>query len=166
MARPFSHSGAARSAVCFFAALLVCAILLPPAVASAGNVLVTVKSAFSPKDTATLLDLGLKAESLKLLNRLNHAGSAKKAGIDLRHTELFTFTDPKNAAALIQCSQTFGIDLPLKALIWQDEAGQTWLTYNDLAFIAERHGVSEKCGDTVKAMQKILDKVVKGATTQ
>jgi uncharacterized protein (DUF302 family) len=43
----------------------------------------------------------------------------------------------------MQCVQTAGIDLPLKALVWEDEDGKVWLGYNDPQYLAERHGVPD-----------------------
>ena len=73
--------------------------------------------------------------------RINHSEGARRVGMELRPTELVIFGNPKVGAPLMQCSQTVAIDLPQKALIWQDESGQVWLTYNDPPYLAKRHDI-------------------------
>ena len=70
------------------------------------------------------------------------AGAAK-IGKALRPTEVLIFGNPQGGTPFMECGQTVGIDLPLKALVWQDAAGQVWLGYNDPAFLAQRHGVAQ-----------------------
>jgi len=74
---------------------------------------------------------------------VDHAAGAKKIGKDLRPTELLVFGNPQGGTPLMECAQSAGIDLPLKALAWQDASGQVWLGYNDPQFLAARHGASD-----------------------
>ncbi len=84
----------------------------------------------------------VKERGLIVFNRIDHAAGAAKIGKTLRTTELLIFGNPSGGTPLMECEQTSGIDLPLKALVWQDAAGQVWLGYNDPAFLAQRHGVA------------------------
>jgi uncharacterized protein (DUF302 family) len=98
------------------------------------------------------------AKGMTVLARIDHAGAAEKVGMALRPTEVVIFGNPKAGTPLMQAVQTMGLDLPLKALVWVDEAGKTWITYNDPDWLARRHGVAGE--DTVVAgMAAALDAV-------
>jgi len=105
----------------------------------AADGLIALKSAHSVKDTMDRFEAAAKGKGLNVFLRVDHAGGAKKIGKDLRPTELLVFGNPQGGTPLMECAQTAGIDLPLKALAWQDAAGQTWLGYNDPGFLAKRH---------------------------
>ena len=98
-----------------------------------------------------------------LFIRINHAAGARKVGKNLRPTELLVFGNPKVGTPLIQCSQSVAIDLPQKALIWQDDKGQVWLSYNDSNYLAQRHGLSQ-CAEVIKKVEKALNNFAKAAT--
>jgi uncharacterized protein (DUF302 family) len=87
--------------------------------------------------------------------RVDHAAGAQKVGKSLRPTELLVFGNPQGGTPLMECAQTVGIDLPLKALAWQDAAGQVWLSYNDPQYLAERHGAKD-CATVVQNLRKAL----------
>lgn len=142
--------------------LLVCAALSAPTVA-AENGLVHVKSAHDVKTTADKLETVLKAKGMTLFNRINHAAGAQKVGRQLRPTELVIFGNPKVGSPLMACRQTVGIDLPQKALIWQDEAGQTWFSYNRPAYLQSRHQV-KGCDEVIARITKALENFAKAAT--
>src|SRR6267142_4208714 len=108
--------------------------------ASAVDGLVTLKSAHGAKDTMDRLESAVKQKGLNVFARIDHAAGAAKLGEKLRATELLIFGNPQGGTPFMECAQTVGIDLPLKALVWQDESGQVWLGYNDPAYLAKRHG--------------------------
>jgi uncharacterized protein (DUF302 family) len=120
-------------------------------------------SAFGPKETADRLAAAIEAKGLTLFARIDHAAGAATVGLALRPTEVLIFGNAKGGTPLMQAVQTSGIDLPLKALIWQDEAGQTWLGYNEPAWIAERHGIAAEA--TVAALSGALSALAQAATT-
>ena len=101
----------------------------------------TVLSNHGPKATMDRLVAAVTARGMTVLARIDHAGAADKVGLALRPTEVLIFGNPKGGTPLMQTVQTMGLDLPLKALVWEDEAGQTWITYNDPDWLARRHGV-------------------------
>ncbi len=80
---------------------------------------------------------------MTIFARVDHAAGAAKIGKTLRATEVLIFGNPQGGTPFMECSQTVGIDLPLKALVWEDASGQVWLGYNDPAFLAQRHGVPQ-----------------------
>ena len=95
--------------------------------------------------------------------RVDHAAGAKKIGRDLRPTELLVFGNPQGGTPLMECAQSAGIDLPLKALAWQDASGQVWLGYNDPQFIARRHE-GKDCGPVAQNLAKALAGLAQEAT--
>jgi uncharacterized protein (DUF302 family) len=125
-------------------------------VAVADNGLVNVKSAHSVKDTADRLEKALTNKGMTVFIRIDHAAGAKKVGLALPPTELVIFGNPKVGTPMMQCSRSVAIDLPQKALIWEDDQAQVWLTYNDPAYLATRHAITgceavlEKVGGALK----------------
>jgi uncharacterized protein (DUF302 family) len=119
----------------------IVALMLSAAAATgfAADGLVALKSPHSVKVTLDRLEAAAKERGLNVFLRLDHAAGAQKIGKPLRPTELLVFGNPQGGTPLMECAQTSGIDLPLKALAWQDAGGQVWLGYNDPAFLAKRH---------------------------
>jgi uncharacterized protein (DUF302 family) len=131
--------------------------------AYAGSGIISVKSAHDVKTTADRLESTLKQKGMTVFNRINHAQGAQKIGKELRPTELIIFGNPKVGTPLMQCRQSVALDLPQKALIWQDAEGQVWLSYNDPDYLVERHGI-EGCGEVIKKVKGALGKFAKAAT--
>ena len=127
--------------------------------------LTTIPSSFGPKDTMNRLKAEVKAKGMTVFARIDHAAGATVVGLSLRPTELLIFGNAKAGTPLIQSVQTIGIDLPLKALIWQDASGDTWLSYNDPAWLAQRQRLSGETEAAVSIMAAALDAVAKAATT-
>jgi uncharacterized protein (DUF302 family) len=120
--------------------------------------LVARTSAHDPKTAADRLADALVRRGVSVAARINHAAAAARAGLELRPTEVLIFGNPKVGSPLMQQAQTLGIDLPLKALVWGDEAGVTWIGYNDPHWIARRHGI-EGAG-ALDGMQQMLEEAV------
>ena len=112
---------------------------------SSGNIqgLTSVQSSFGPKETMDRLEAEIRAKGLELFVRIDHAAGAAKVGLLLAPTVLMIFGNARGGTPLMQLAQTIGIDLPLKALVWQDSAGKTWVSYNEPAWIAKRHGAAD-----------------------
>jgi uncharacterized protein (DUF302 family) len=104
--------------------------------------LVNVTSPHSASATMARLEATVKERGLNVFARIDHAAGAAKVGKTLRPTELLIFGNPQGGTPLMECAQTAGIDLPLKALVWQDEAGKVMLSYNDPEYLAKRHGAA------------------------
>ena len=138
-------------------------IFLIPATVAAGSGLVTVKSSHSVKDTADRLEQILKTKGMKVFIRIDHSAGAKGVGIALRPTQLVVFGNPKVGTPLMQCSQSMAIDLPQKALIWEDEKGDVWLTTNDPQYLADRHDM-KGCQDVLAKVRKALGNFTRAAT--
>jgi uncharacterized protein (DUF302 family) len=111
------------------------------------------------------LEAEVKARGMTVFARIDHAAGAATAGLSLRPTEVLVFGNAKGGTPLMQSVQTIGIDLPLKALVWQDASGDTWLSYNDPSWLAKRHGLSSETATVVSMMSAVLDAVTKAATS-
>ena len=132
-------------------------------IARADNGLISIKSPHDVKNTADRLENALNAKGMTVFIRINHAEGAHKVGKTLRPTELVIFGNPIVGTPLMQCGQSVAIDLPQKALIWQDEAGQVWFTYNDPKYLANRHGLAG-CDEVIQKIEKALGNFAKAAT--
>jgi uncharacterized protein (DUF302 family) len=132
--------------------------------AMAADGLTTIKSAYDPKSTMNRLEAELKAKGITIFARIDHAAGAAAVGLPLRATELLIFGNAKSGTPLMQSVQTLGIDLPLKALVWQDEAGITWLSYNQPSWLAHRHELGSSNDSVVNAMSAALAAVTEAAT--
>ncbi len=104
--------------------------------------LTTIKSSHPVEATMSRLETAVKAKGLTVFARIDHAGGASAVGLSLRPTEVLIFGNAKGGTPLMQAVQTIGIDLPLKALVWQDASGETWLSWNDPAWLGSRHGAT------------------------
>jgi uncharacterized protein (DUF302 family) len=126
--------------------------------------LTTIRS-HGPKDTMERLEAEVKARGLTIFARIDHAAGAIAAGLSLPPTDVLIFGNAKGGTPLMQSVQTIGIDLPLKALVWQDGSSVTFLSYNDPAWLAKRHGVSGAAEAAVGNLSAALDAIAKKATS-
>jgi uncharacterized protein (DUF302 family) len=127
--------------------------------------LITVTSAHDAAETLNRLIAAIAAKGMAVMARVDHAKAAAEVGLPLRPTEVVLFGNPRGGTGLMQAVQTIGIDLPLKALVWQDETGKTRLSYNEPEWLAERHGLGSGADKTVAAMSGALAAIAKEATS-
>jgi uncharacterized protein (DUF302 family) len=114
--------------------------------------LITLRSAFDPTETKARLMAILKERGVTVFADIEHTKGAAKAGITLGPSALIIFGKPEFGTRVIQAAPTAGIDLPLKALIWQDDSGTTWFSYNDPHWVTARHGLgASKAADGLAA---------------
>ncbi|MFT2110669.1 DUF302 domain-containing protein [Marinomonas sp. 2405UD68-3] len=141
------------------AALLALSISAP---AFAVDGMINVQSSHSVKETADRMEGVLKEKGMTVFNRIKHSEGASKVGIELRDTELVLFGNPKVGSPLMACSQSIAIDLPQKALIWEDEAKNVWISYNDPKYLEKKHNlvgceaVIEKVGNALAGITKVV----------
>jgi len=107
--------------------------------AGAAEGMIDVKSAHSVAATADRLETILNAKGMTVFARIDHAAGAQKAGKTMAPTELVVFGNPKVGTPLMLCSRSIAIDLPQKALIWEDDSGAVWISYNDPQYLKLRH---------------------------
>ena len=129
--------------------------LITTATASDSSGIQHVKSSHDAKTTMEKLVKIVKAKGFNVFAQVDHTAGAKSVNMDLRPTQLLIFGNPKGGTVLMQCNQNVGIDLPLKFLVTTDKSGQTWISYNETSFIADRHKLDD-CG------KKVIDKVNNG----
>lgn len=122
------------------------------------NGLTHLPSQHSVDDTVQRLQTLLSEKNIKLFAVIDHSGEAEKAGMQMNPTKLLIFGNPKGGTPLMQAVPTLAIDLPLKALVWQDAAGKVWLTYNDPAYLRRRHGFPEQLVGNLSAVNGLLAK--------
>ena len=121
-------------------------------------------SKFGPKETVDRLAAAITTRGISIMARIDHAAAAAAIGMELRPTEVLIFGNPRAGTPLMQAEQTVGIDLPLKALVWQDADGSTRLAYNDPHGLAQRHGIDAGLDRTLHAMADALAAVAREAT--
>jgi uncharacterized protein (DUF302 family) len=125
--------------------------------------LTTVPSSFGPSQTMDRLEAEIRASEMEVFVRIDHAAGAAEVGLPLQPTELIIFGNARGGTPLMQSVQTVGIDLPLKALAWQDPAGKTWISYNEPKWIVQRHGVAG-VESTIDKMADLLAAIAREAS--
>ena len=133
--------------------------------AMAADGLITIRSGNGPADTMNRLEVELKAKGMTIFARIDHAAGAQAVGLALRPTEVLIFGNAKAGTPLMQSVQSIGIDLPLKALVYEDANGKVWLAYNNPAWLAQRHGLGQNVEATVKALEAVLHGLTAAAAT-
>ena len=135
-----------------------------PASDSLGTIegLTSIPSNFGPKATMDRLEAEIRAKGLNVFARIDHSAGATEVGLTLRPSELIIFGNARGGTPLMQSVQTVGIDLPLKALVWQDAVNKTWLSYNEPGWIARRHGIANK-DDALSKMGDMLSAIARRA---
>jgi len=123
------------------------------------NGLMKRQSKYSVKETADRFESAIKAKGLTFFARINHSENAKRVGKELRPTELIIFGNPKAGTPLMLSNQTIGIDLPQKALIWQDESGKVWVACNKPKYLAKRHNITDQ-DELIKNIKKLLGTIM------
>jgi len=127
--------------------------------------LTTVRSNAGPQETVNRLEAAVKAKGMTVFAHIDHAAGAAAVGLTLRPTALLIFGNATGGTPLMQADQAIGVDLPLKALVWQDAAGDTWLSYNDPAWLAKRYELDDEVQGVVSALAAALAALAKAATT-
>ena len=127
------------------------------------NGLITITSNHSVKETLDRLEASLRGNGVTVFARIDHAAAAASVDMTLPPTELIIFGQPKAGTPLMQEQQSIGIDLPLKMLAWQDGNGKNWLAYNDIAWLAKRHGLGEDLAPAISGIAKALAKLAETA---
>lgn len=133
--------------------------------AEAADGVVNVQSAFNVKETADRMESILKVKGMTVFNRIKHSDGAGKVGIELRDTELIIFGNPKVGSPLMKCQHSVAIDLPQKALIWEDDKAKVWISYNDPNYLEKRHNIAG-CEEVLSKIEKALAGIAKSASTK
>jgi uncharacterized protein (DUF302 family) len=124
------------------------------------NGIVDVASRYSVPETLARLRTILKEKGMTVFALVDHSGEAEKAGLAMRPTQLLIFGSPKGGTPLMVAAPRLAIDLPLKALAWQDEAGQVWLSYNSPEYLQQRHGFPVDLMKNIAGVAGLVQKAV------
>lgn len=127
--------------------------------------LTTVRSSYGPKETMTRLEAGVRAKGMTVFAHVDHAAGAAEVGLALRPTDLLIFGNARGGTPLMQSNQTIGIELPLKALVWEDASENRWLSYTDPSWLAKRHGLGHEAEAAAIAMAGALSAIARTATS-
>jgi len=132
----------------------------------AADGLITITSRYGPEETMNRFEAAVTAKGMTVFARIDHAAGATAVGLSLRPTELLIFGNAKAGTPLMQSVQAVGIDLPLRALVWQDASGNTWLSYNDPGWLAKRHRLGHDAEAAIRAIAASLNAVATAATVK
>ena len=130
--------------------------MTPPA----NNGMVHLSSPYPVPETLRRLESFLQTRGLAVFGRVDHSGEAEKAGLKMRPTELIIFGSPKQGTPLMVASPTLAIDLPLKALAWEDAAGKVWLSYNAPEYLKQRHNIPDELMKNIGGIGALLQKAL------
>lgn len=127
--------------------------------------LINVQSDFNVKETTERLESILNEKGMTIFNQINHSDAAQKVGVELRETRLVIFGNPKVGSPLMQCQQSVAVDLPQKAIIWEDDKSKVWISYNDPRYLGKRHNIIG-CDEVISKVEKALSGITKAAATK
>ncbi len=142
-----------------FAAIVATALSF--SAAAADNGIISKPSAYSVPATLDRLETVLKSKSITVFARIDHSGEAEKVGLKMRPTQLVIFGNPRAGTALMNSSPSVAIDLPLKALAWEDGSGKVWLSYNSPDYMKQRHEIKEEFVKSIAVIEVLVDEALK-----
>ncbi len=121
----------------------------------ANNGIVSKSSKHSVDETLAKLQAILKAKEVAVFALIDHSGEAKKVGMEMHPTKLLIFGNPKGGTPLMLAAPTIAIDLPLKILIWEDDMGKVWISYNSPEYLAQRHGLPQNLAQNIAFVETL-----------
>jgi uncharacterized protein (DUF302 family) len=119
--------------------------------------IVTKASRYSVSDTLDRLEAAVRARGLTVFAVIDHSGEAEKAGLTMLPAKLLIFGSPRAGTPLMVASPLLALDLPLKALVWQDGQEQVWLSYNSVSYLAERHSIPDDLVKNIAGIDALID---------
>jgi len=127
---------------------------------SAENGIVDVCSPYSVEETVSHLTKLLQARAVKIFAIVDHSGEDAQAGLSMRPTKLMLFGNPKAGTPVMLAAPSAAIDLPLKALVWEDEHGKVWVSYNSPDYLQKRHGFPSDLNKDLAIVSTLVQKAV------
>jgi uncharacterized protein (DUF302 family) len=149
----------------FLSGMLAPLIMFAASIVLAAEGVVNIASDYSAAETMNNFESVLVNKGMKVFARVDHSKGAASVGVDLRPTELIIFGNPKVGSPLMKCEQTVALDLPQKAVVWVDQAGKVWLSYNDPAYLKKRHNISG-CDSVLDKISKALAGLTRAAASK
>jgi uncharacterized protein (DUF302 family) len=126
--------------------------------------LATIQSSYGPEETMNRFEAEVRQRGMIAFAHIDFAAGAASAGLSLRPTDLLIFGNARVSTPLMELVQTIGIDLPLKALVWQDASGMAWLSYTEPNWLATRHGLDPDAAANISVLTVELSQMAKSAT--
>jgi uncharacterized protein (DUF302 family) len=126
----------------------------------AGEGIISKASKYSVPETLDRVDALLRSKGIKIFVRVDHSGEAEKAGLKMPPTQLLIFGNPKSGTPVMLAAPTASIDLPLKALAWQDADGKVWLSYNDPEYLKKRYGLTDDQIKTIAGTGSLIEQAL------
>ena len=117
-------------------------------------------SRFSVPETLDKLEAVLRSKNITIFGRIDHSGEAEKAGLKMPPTQVLIFGSPKSGTPIMLAAPKAAIDLPLKALAWQDAQGQVWLSYNDPEYLQQRFAIDSATIAPIAGIGKLMEQAL------
>ena len=124
------------------------------------NGMVHLRSPYSVPETLKRLESVLQAKGVNVFALVDHSGEAAKVGLRMHPTQLIIFGSPKAGSPLLVASPTLAIELPLKALAWEDADGKVWLSYNSPEYLKQRHNIPDDLVKNIAVIGPLLEKAI------
>ena len=124
------------------------------------NGLLQVASPYTVDETVNRLESILAERGVRMFALIDHSGEAAKIGMKMRPTKLVIFGSPKGGTPVMVAAPTLAIDLPLKALVWEDEGGKVWVSYNSPEYLQQRHGIPQELVKNIAGVGAVVAKAV------
>jgi uncharacterized protein (DUF302 family) len=125
------------------------------------NGIINLSSPHTVLETLARLEAVVQAKGIPILAMIDHSGDAAKAGLQMNPTKLLIFGNAKAGTPIMLASPSAAIDLPLKALVWQDRDGKVWLSYNSPAYLKQRHGIPDNLLPNIAGIEAICVQAVR-----
>ncbi len=125
------------------------------------NGIINLSSPHTVLETLARLEAVVQAKGIPILAMIDHSGDAAKAGLQMEPTKLLIFGNAKAGTPIMLASPGAAIDLPLKALVWQDKDGKVWLSYNSPAYLKQRHAIPDKLLPNITGIEAICAQAVR-----
>lgn len=122
--------------------------------------IITLPSLYNVHDTMDRLESILRGKGIQIFIRIDQRAEAKKAGTDMDPLELIIFGNPKGGTPLMVAEPLSGLDLPLKAMAWQDKGGDFWLSYNSFDYLRERYTLDKPLVDAIAGVEALIKQAV------
>lgn len=124
------------------------------------NGITTVASRYSVPETLQKLEASFESHGIKIFDVIDHSGEAAKIGMSLKPTQVLIFGSPKGGTPVMLAAPSVAIDLPLKALVWEDNAGKVWVSYNSPSYLQKRHGIPDDLLKNLAGAGALIEKAV------
>ena len=124
------------------------------------NGIISILSPYSVPETLDRLEAILREKNINIFTRIDHSGEAQKVGLTMPPTQLLIFGNPKGGTPVMTAQPLAAIDLPLKALAWQDTGGKVWLSYNDPQYLKLRHSLPDNVLPPIAGVGALIQQAV------